>query len=157
MLDGDDSEIERVDSGSSVGPCPQRDTSSIDTADSCLVSLSSQNSSCLALQFLLFDAKQEEEEMISDEHRRMSTLTSLSCPCRRKKDLHETQERTLKLLPRAVSPQTKQRNGRLGSRPAVSFFRPMVVLHKVKESSCSSSAAARSFVRSLLLLCWLCV
>ena len=77
----------------------------------------------------------------------MSTLTSLSCPCRRKKDLHETQERTLKLLPRAVSPQIKQMKGRLGSRPAVSFFRPIIVLHKVKESSYSSSSPPCSFVR----------
>ena len=39
-IDDADFEIEQVDSGSSVGPCPQPDTSSVDTADSYLVSLS---------------------------------------------------------------------------------------------------------------------
>ena len=102
----------------------------------------------LALQFLLFHSKQDDNEMIRLEDQRMSTLTSLSCPCRRKKDLHETHERTLKLLPRAVSPQTKQMKGRLGSRPAVSFFRPIITLHGVKKTS--SSTSPRSFVCSFL-------
>ena len=145
-IDDADFEIEQVDSESSVGPCPQPDTSSVDTADSCLVSLSLRSSSsraCIAVSPTIPKRTRRRKawQVVRDDARRTSTLTSLSCPCRRKKDLHETQERTLKLFPRAVSPHTKQMKGRLGSRPAVSFFRPMVAFHKVKESAGASSSS----------------
>jgi len=53
-------------------------------------------------------------------------------PYRRKKDLQEIHDKTLKLFPRAISPQIQHNNGKLGSRPAVNFFLPMLFnqIHK---------------------------
>jgi len=49
--------------------------------------------------------------------------TSLNSPYRRKNDLQETHDDTVKLFPRGVSPQMLHSNDKLGSRRAVSCLR----------------------------------
>ena len=122
-----------VGTESSADPCQEPSISLIGTANSCLGFLCSLDKYS-DVYIEVFPSELNPMTFVD----MMVELTTFNNPCRRKNDLQDTHERTLKLLPRAVSPQMQQTKGKFGSRPAVNFFLPIVFRIKRLKNWCSS-------------------